>query len=113
MVICIVFSPLHWITFRLATGRCRYDSFIFSGQDFLNYATGVLVTAFIISCLIGKFDQLASVLMALYVLLMIFFIHIPRASENTNDMLNIFRNIMVVGALLMYAKAFAKERFLQ
>jgi uncharacterized membrane protein YphA (DoxX/SURF4 family) len=50
--------------------------------------------------------------MALYVLLTIFFIHIPRAADNTNDMLNIFRNIMVIGALLMYAKAFAKDRFL-
>lgn len=49
----------------------------FSGATFLNYATGVLVTAFIMSCFIGKYDQLASLLMALYVLLTIFLIHIP------------------------------------
>lgn len=79
---------------------------------FLNYATGICVTAFIVSCLIGKYDQLASLLMALYVFLTIIFIHIPRASENTNDMLNIFRNIMIIGALLMYAKAFAKDKFI-
>lgn len=81
------------------------------GRLFLNYATGVLITTFILSCLMGKYDQLASLLMALYVLLMIFLIHIPRASTNNNDMLNIFRNIMVIGALLMYAKAFSKDRF--
>ena len=84
----------------------------FPGRLFLNYATGVLITAFILSCLIGKYDQLASLLMALYVLLMICLIHIPRAAESSNDMLNIFRNIMVIGALLMYAKAFAKDRFI-
>jgi uncharacterized membrane protein YphA (DoxX/SURF4 family) len=85
----------------------------FPARLFLNYATGILVTAFIISCLIGKYDQLASVLMALYVLFMIFLIHIPRASESTNDMLNIFRNIMVIGALLMYAKSFSKDQFIK
>ncbi len=93
-------------------GADMIPSFI-PGRLFLNYATGVLVTAFILSCLIGKYDQLASLLMALYVLLMIFLIHIPRASTSNNDMLNSFRNIMVIGALLMYAKAFSKDRLWQ
>lgn len=76
---------------------------------FLNYFTGILILAFIISCLIGKFDKLATVLMALYVLLMIFIVHIPRAATSENDMLNIFRNIMVIGALLVYAKYATKD----
>ena len=76
---------------------------------FLNYLTGVLILAFIVSCLIGKYDKLATVLMALYVLLMIFIIHVPRASANENDMLNIFRNLMVIGALLVYAKYATKD----
>lgn len=77
---------------------------------FWNYFTGVLVLAFIVSCLIGKYDKLATVLMALYVLLMIFIVHIPRASTSENDMLNIFRNIMVIGALLVYAKYSTKDK---
>lgn len=78
-------------------------------STFLNYFTGILILAFIISCLIGKFDKLATVVMALYVLLMIFIVHIPRATTSENDMLNIFRNIMVIGALLVYAKYATKD----
>lgn len=105
-----LYTGLH---FGLPEAGAEMIPSFFPARLFLNYATGVLVTAFIISCLIGKYDQLASSLMALYVLLTIFFIHIPRASSSTNDMLNIFRNIMVIGALLMYAKAFSRDRFLR
>lgn len=77
---------------------------------FWNYFTGVLILAYIASCLIGKYDKLATVLMALYVLLMIFIVHIPRASAYENDRLNIFRNLMVIGALLVYARYAAKDK---
>lgn len=77
---------------------------------FWNYFTGVLILLFIISCLLRKYDKLASILMALYVLLMIFLVHIPRAQVNENDMLNIFRNLMVIGALLVYAKYATKDK---
>lgn len=76
---------------------------------FWNYLTGGLILAFVISCLIGKFDKLAAVLMALYVLLMIVLIHAPRAAQSENDMLNIFRNLMVIGALLVYAQFAARD----
>ncbi|TFF40789.1 DoxX family protein [Mucilaginibacter psychrotolerans] len=76
---------------------------------FWDYFTGVCILAFIISCLIGKYDKLATLLMALYVFLMIFLVHIPRAADK-NDMLNIFRNIMIVGALLVYARFAAKDK---
>ncbi len=74
-----------------------------------NYITGLLILAFIVSCLIGVYDKLATVLMAFYVLLMIFIVHIPRASVAENDMLNIFRNIMVIGALMVYARYATKD----
>lgn len=76
---------------------------------FWNYFTGILILAFIISCLFGKYDKLAAVLMALYVLLMIFIVHIPRAALYENDMLNIFRNIMTIGALMVYARYAARD----
>jgi len=75
----------------------------------LNYVTGVLILLFIVSCLIGRYDKLATVLMALYVLLMILLVHIPRAGQFENDMLNIFRNLMTIGALLVYAKYATKD----
>lgn len=76
---------------------------------FWNYFTGLLILAFIVSCLWGKYDKLASLCMALYVLLMIFLVHLPRAATYENDMLNIFRNLMVIGALLVYAKYAARD----
>lgn len=77
---------------------------------FWNYFTGACILAFIVSALIGRYDKLATVLMALYVFLMIFLVHIPRAAASENDMLNIFRNIMVIGALLVYAKYATKDK---
>jgi uncharacterized membrane protein YphA (DoxX/SURF4 family) len=77
---------------------------------FLNYFTGLLILAFIISTLIGKLDKLATVLMAVYVFLMIFLVHIPRAATSENDLLNVFRNIMVIGALLVYARYAARDK---
>ncbi len=76
---------------------------------FWNYLTGSLILLFMVSCLIGKWDKLATVLMALYVLLMIFLVHLPRAATSENDMLNIFRNVMIIGALLVYARYAAKD----
>ncbi|RYC71093.1 DoxX family protein [Spirosoma sordidisoli] len=77
---------------------------------FWNYATGVCVLLFIISCVWGRYDKLASLLMALYVFLMIILVHVPRAATSENDLLNVFRNTIVVGGLLMYAGAYAKDR---
>jgi uncharacterized membrane protein len=77
---------------------------------FWNYATGLCVLAFIVSGLMGKYDKLAALLMALYVLLMTFLVHLPRAATHENDLLNLFRNTMVIGALLMYASAFARDK---
>ena len=76
---------------------------------FWNYFTGLCVLAFIISALIQKFDKLATVLMALYVFLMIFLVHLPRAAESELEMINAFRNVMVVGALLVHARYVAKD----
>ena len=77
---------------------------------FWNYFTGVCILAFVISTLIGKYDKLATVLMALYVLLTIFMVHVPRAADSENDMVNIFRNLMVIGALLVYAKYVTRDK---
>ncbi|MDR6563049.1 MULTISPECIES: hypothetical protein [unclassified Arcicella] len=91
---------------------------------FLNYFTAFCILAFIISALIGKYDKLAYTLMAVYVILMAILVHFPRAmghelgtemmAENLNrekelEMVNFFRNIMVTGALLGFAKYVAKD----
>jgi hypothetical protein len=92
---------------------------------FWNYFTLVCILLFIVSAVIGKFDKLAYSLMALYVILMAILVHLPRAMgieigiENMTDdisrekeleMVNFFRNIMVTGALLGFAKFVAKDK---
>ena len=92
---------------------------------FWNYFTLVCIVLFIISALIGKYDKLAYTLMALYVILMGVLVHFPRAmghelgTENMTadlmrekelEMVNFFRNIMVTGALLGFAKFVAKDK---
>lgn len=91
---------------------------------FWNYFTLVCIVLFIISAVLGKYDKLAYTLMALYVILMAVLVHLPRAmgqeivTENMTgdfarekelEMINFFRNIMVTGALLAFAKFIAKD----
>lgn len=92
---------------------------------FWNYFTLVCILLFIISAVIGKYDKLAYTLMALYVLLMAVLVHLPRAMghelgienmtadmvrEKELEMVNFFRNIMVMGALMAFAKFVAKDK---
>lgn len=92
---------------------------------FWNYFTLVCILLFITSAVIGKYDKLAYCLMAVYVILMAFLVHLPRALGNEVDatammanaerekeleMVNFFRNIMVTGALLAFAKFVAKDK---
>ncbi len=91
---------------------------------FWNYFTLFCILAFIGSALLGKRDKLAYALMALYVLLMAFLVHLPFATgaeipqeiligdlakTRELEMINFFRNLMVVGALLGFAKYVAKD----
>jgi hypothetical protein len=92
---------------------------------FWNYFTLVCIILFIVSAVIGKYDKLAYMLMALYVIVMALLVHLPRAmghelgTENMTanldrekelEMVNFFRNIMVTGALLAFAKFVAKDK---
>jgi hypothetical protein len=93
---------------------------------FWNYFTLVCLLAFIVSAVLGKYDKLAYTMMALYVMLMAFLVHLPRAMghelgnetmmvtdltrEKELEMVNFFRNLMVTGALLGFAKYIAKDK---
>lgn len=92
---------------------------------FWNYFTLFCILLFIVSAVIGKYDKLAYVLMAIYVILMAFLVHLPRAMgqeldienmtgdaarEKELEMVNFFRNIMITGALLAFAKFVAKDK---
>lgn len=92
---------------------------------FWNYFTLVCILLFVVSAVIGKYDKLAYSLMALYVILMAILVHLPRAMghelgtetmtanidrERELEMVNVFRNIMVAGALMGFAKFIARDK---
>ena len=92
---------------------------------FWNYFTLVCILLFIVSAVISRYDKLAYVLMAFYVLLMAFMVHLPRAMgyelstelmtgdlarEKELEMVNFMRNILVTGALMGFAKFVAKDK---
>ena len=92
---------------------------------FWNYFTAICIVLFIISTIIGKFDKLAYTLMALYVIMMALLIHLPgamseqpvaesmianAAREKELELVNFFRNLMITGALLGFAKYVARDK---
>lgn len=75
-----------------------------------NYLTGLAMLGFIVSGSIGKFDKLASLLMASYLLLVALLVHLPNAGSDPMEMLNVFRVANMIGGALMYAGAFARDK---
>ncbi len=66
------------------------------------YFAGVALIAAAIAIIIGKLDKLASVLLAL--MLLLFSIpHIQGLAENQHEMGNILKNVALAGGALMYA----------
>lgn len=76
---------------------------------FINYFTGICMLAFIISCVVGKYDKLASILLAVYLFLVTVMIHLPNAKDPM-EMLNVFRVLNMIGGAFMYALAFSKDK---
>lgn len=92
---------------------------------FWNYFTMLCISLFIVSAVIGKYDKLAYCLMSIYVILMAFLVHLPRAigydldstamtagigRQTDLEMVNFFRNIMITGALFSFAQFVAKDK---
>lgn len=76
---------------------------------FINYFTGICLLAFIISATIGKYDKLASILLACYLFLVTVLIHLPQAKDPM-ELLNVFRIVNMIGGAFMYALAFSKDK---
>lgn len=77
---------------------------------FWNYFTGLCILAFMVSGVVGKWDRLAGLLFALYLLLVILLVHLPGAAGDPQDFQNIFRAANMMGGALMYASAFARDQ---
>ena len=73
------------------------------------YFTGLCLLAAGVSIMIGKYDKLAAVLLAVMLLLFAGVVHGPNMSENPMEMGNILKNLALAGAALMYAHSMAKD----
>ncbi|PHN04274.1 DoxX family protein [Flavilitoribacter nigricans] len=71
------------------------------------YITGICLLAASVSMLIGKFDKLAAVLLALMLILFALIIHLPNAMNG--DAGQLLKDIALAGGALMYASGFARD----
>ena len=80
------------------------------GSSFLVYLSGAALLAAAVSMVIGKMDKLAAVLLALFLLLTAFLVHLGPASGGDQAATgNFLKDIMLAGAALMYANSVAKD----
>jgi putative oxidoreductase len=80
------------------------------GSPILVYLTGAALVAATVSMLIGKMDKLAAVLLAVFLLLMVFLVHLQGAmAGEQGPMANLLKDLMLAGAALMYAGNVAKD----
>lgn len=79
------------------------------------YFSGTCLIAFAVAAITQKLDKLASVLLALELVLFVLMIHIPKAAEGDFiQFIGIFRDMAMAGAALTYAKFVANDsRFIE
>ena len=83
------------------------------GGKMMVYFTGVALIAAAVSIFIGKMDKLASLLLALMLILFVVFIHAKglggTEAEMQAAMPNLLKDLSLAGAALMYAGHVAKD----
>lgn len=81
------------------------------GQTILIYIAGIALIAASLSMIIGKMDKLATLLLAVMLLLFVFLIHLKGAMAGDQaSMAGLLKDTMLAGASLLYAKNEAKDR---
>ena len=75
---------------------------------FINYFTGICMLAFLVSCMVGKYDKISRYLTGCLFIMGNRLIHLPKAADPV-ELLNVFRITNMIGASFMYALAFAKD----
>lgn len=79
------------------------------------YLTGVAQLLFVVSLILGKMDKLASVLLALWLLISVLTIHVPGLSNPDQNMMMmsmkcLLKDLGLMGGALMFAGAYAKDK---
>ncbi len=73
------------------------------------YVTGIAMLAFVASVLIGKYDKLAAVLLAVMITFFILLMDIPVYLKDQTIIAAFMKNIGFVGGALMYAGALSRD----
>ena len=83
-----------------------------SGGTFWIYLTGFAQLAFALSVVVGKYDKLAAILVALMLFVFILTLHFPGLSNlemSKMAMTNMLKDLGLIGGALMYANRFARD----
>jgi putative oxidoreductase len=81
------------------------------GRTFFVYFTGACLVAAAVSFVTHKYDKLAAVLLAIFMLCMILMVQLPAFLGGKQEALfQILKDLMIVGAALMYARHYATDR---
>ncbi|NUO02774.1 MAG: DoxX family protein [Saprospiraceae bacterium] len=95
-----VFGVFHFMKADMMAGMAF-------GSPILVYISGAGLIAATVSMLIGKYDKLATVLLAVMLLIFVFAVHLKSASAG--DFSGLLKDLALAGAALMYAKTTAKD----
>ena len=100
----LVFGVFHFISANEMAGMAPF------GGSIIIYLTGACLILFAVSVLIGKYDKLAAVLLALLMILFITLIHMKGAmSSDQMATVSLLKDMALAGGALMYAHSCAKD----
>jgi len=99
-----VFGIFHFMNAEAMAGAAY-------GQTILVYIAGAALIAASISMIIGKFDKLAAVLLAILMIIFVLTVHLQGAiAGDQMAMGGLLKDTMLAGAALLYAKNEAKDK---
>ncbi len=73
------------------------------------YVTGIGMLAFVVSMMLGKFDKLAAVLLAVMLLIFAFAVQLPQQGSNTMWIAAFLKDVGLAGGALMIADKYARD----
>ena len=83
-------------------------------KTILVYLTGAGLIAATVSMAIGKYDKLATTLLAVFLLILVIMVHLPGAMAGgegaQSSTSNLLKDLSLAGAAMMYAANYAKDR---
>jgi uncharacterized membrane protein len=101
----LAFGAVHFMTTESMAGFVPFPP-----ETVWVYVTGVALIAAAVSMFIGKYDKLATVLLAVMLILFVILLWIPGASggdQNATTML--LKDTALAGGALMYARGLAQD----